>query len=482
MRTPLILAAIPLILAGLPAWSGASEEGRAHLLEVFQTYLGTTEGVVAVDLAGDAYQVTLDVAPLTGQAASGDGHASLSPQVLTLTDQGDGTWGVSQDQSVTLSISVPGQSDMTQNIASQRCEGVFDEALMTFSAYSCDMTGITSVQTVTDPAAGAMTSQTAIEKMTLTMTGKAGSAGGVDATFAASAMGYTGTMAMPGGMEGVPSMPMTFSAESMAQNGAVRGLRPEGFYKTVAWFVAHPSLEAMTVEKARLKPVLQSAMPFFDLVSGEMTVNHLAFSTPMGEASIAELSVTAEASGAVREGKLREAITLSGLTLPAGVLPDWAVPILPQKIRFDAEMRDFDMAAGLSALLDLLDLPPGAEPDDAFDDKVKTAFLPDKTVTIALNPGLVSGEGYELTFAGDMSVSTEMDMPVGKALISLSGIENLQAAIATAPPEEQAQAMMMIGMAQGMAKPGANGELVWEIDASTPGSLSVNGMPMMGGQ
>jgi hypothetical protein len=32
-----------------------------------------------------------------------------------------------------------------------------------------------------------------------------------------------------------------------------------------------------------------------------------------------------------------------------------------------------------------------------------------------------------------------------------------------------------------MAKPGENGSLVWEIDASSPGKLSVNGTPMMGG-
>jgi hypothetical protein len=43
----------------------------------------------------------------------------------------------------------------------------------------------------------------------------------------------------------------------------------------------------------------------------------------------------------------------------------------------------------------------------------------------------------------------------------------------------------MLGMAQGMAQPGVDGALVWEIDASTPGTLLVNGTDMsmmMGGQ
>ena len=43
----------------------------------------------------------------------------------------------------------------------------------------------------------------------------------------------------------------------------------------------------------------------------------------------------------------------------------------------------------------------------------------------------------------------------------------------------------MLGMAQGMAAAGKDGALVWGIDASTPGTVLVNGvdmMAMMGGQ
>jgi hypothetical protein len=74
---------------------------------------------------------------------------------------------------------------------------------------------------------------------------------------------------------------------------------------------------------------------------------------------------------------------------------------------------------------------------------------------------------------------------VGKATVTMTGMEAVMAALQAAPPEVGGQMVPMLGMAQGMASPGDAGALVWEIDASTPGTLLVNGtdlMAMMGGQ
>ena len=131
--------------------------------------------------------------------------------------------------------------------------------------------------------------------------------------------------------------------------------------------------------------------------------------------------------------------------------------------------------------LGLFDLPDGAKPDAAFEGQMMAALLPKGTVTVTLNPGAVTGDGYALTYEGAMVAGPQMPMPTGTAKITLTGIDKLSAALAAAPDNMKAQAMMGIGMAQGMAKPGPNGELVWEIDASKPGSLSVNGTQMMGG-
>ena len=276
-------------------------------------------------------------------------------------------------------------------------------------------------------------------------------------------------------------MPISVTMESLGQTGKMDGMRPDAIYQTLAWFVAHPTTEAKEADKAGLKTILSEGIPFFASMTGDATAKGIAVTTPMGNVGIAEATVTVEANGVVADGKVREAIAISGLTLPEGVIPAWAVPILPKEVSLDFQATDFDLAAAADVALGMFDLPTGTEPDEAFQAKLLAALLPNSTVTIGLNPGAVSGEGYELTYEGSMVAGPDMPMPTGKALITLTGIEALQAALDAAPDDVKGQAMMGVGMAQGMAKPGANGELVWEIDASTPGSLSVNGVPMMGG-
>ena len=480
MNRTALLAVLPLLLSGTAAFSAATEDGAARLVEVFQTYLGATEGVVSVEVDGDDYILTLDAAPLAAMAAEAGGSASLTPLVMTVTDNGDGTWGVVQDQSFSLAVAIPGEMELKEDIGSLTSEGVFDEALMTFSSAKGEMSDIKVVQKISQPGMEDVAVEATIASGTFEMTGVAGATGGVDGTFDVTMTGFNETF-LTAAQEGMPAMPITVTADSIGQIGKMEGLRPDAFYRTLAWFVAHPTTGAKEADKAAFKAILQEGMPFFGKVAADMTLTNVVATTPMGEFGIEEAKVTVEANGLVADGKFREAFALTGLTLPTGVIPEWAVPILPQKISIDFQVTDFDAAAAATVALGLFDLPAGAEPDAAFQSNLLAALMPNKTVTIGLNPGGVSGDGYELTYEGTMVAGPEMPMPTGKALITLTGIDKLQAALDAAPDDIKGQAMMGVGMAQGMAKTDENGALVWEIDASTPGSLSVNGTQMMGG-
>lgn len=480
MNRTALLISIPFVFASGAAFAEASEEGAAHLTEVFQTYLGATEGVVTVEIDGADYIVTLNAEPLATMATEAGGSASLSPIVLTVTDNGDSTWNVSQDQALSLAFSVPGQMDVKEEIGSIKSEGVFDEALMTFSSASGTMSDVKLTEKITDPNAGEVTVEASIASGTFDMTGVANATGGVDGTYSVAMSGFSETFMTPA-QEGMPAMPIAITIESVGQTGKVDGMRPQAIYQTLAWFVAHPTTEAKEADKAGLKSILAEGIPFFATLTGDMTAKNILATTPMGEVGIEEATVTVEANGVVADGKVREAIAISGLTLPAGVIPDWAAPILPKKISLDFQVTDFNAAAAADVALGMFDLPAGTEPDTAFQSNFLAALMPNKAVTIGLNPGAVTGDGYELTYEGSMVAGPEMPVPTGKALITLTGVEKLQAAIAAAPDDVKSQAMMGFGMAQGMAKTDENGALVWEIDASTPGSLSVNGTPMMGG-
>ncbi len=480
MNRTALLAVLPLVFFGTAAFSEATEDGAARLVEVFQTYLGATEGVVSVEVDGDDYILTLATAPLVALATEAGGSASLTPLVMVVTDNGDGTWGVVQDQSFSLTVAIPGEMEMTQDIGSLTFEGVFDETLMAFSSAKGEMSDIKTAQKISQPGMGDVTVESSTASSTFEITGVAGATGGVDSTFDVTLTGYNQTFLTPA-QEGMPAMPISVTVDSIGQTGQIEGMRPDAFYQTLAWFVAHPTSGAQEADKAAFKTILQEGMPFFGKMAADMTLTNLVATTPMGEVGIAELKITVELNGLVADGKFREAFTISGLTLPAGVIPEWAVPILPQKISLDFQVTDFDAAAAAIVALGLFDLPAGAEPDAAFQANLLAALMPNKTVTIGLNPGGLSGDGYELTFEGTMVAGPEMPIPAGKALITLTGIEKLQAALDAAPDDIKGGAMMGVGMAQGMAKTDENGALVWEIDASTPGSLSVNGTQMMGG-
>jgi hypothetical protein len=146
----------------------------------------------------------------------------------------------------------------------------------------------------------------------------------------------------------------------------------------------------------------------------------------------------------------------------------------------DVQVTDFDPAAAITAALSALDQPAGSAMGPEFDATLQAALLPMGAVTITLNPGSLTGAGYALTYEGTMVAGPDTEIPTGKATVTLTGAEALTAALNAAPDDMKAQAMMGFGMAQGMAK--AEGDkLIWEIDAATPGALSVNGMALMGG-
>ena len=472
--------ALPALFAASAACAEpATPEGAAHLTEVFQTYLGTVEGVVTVVPEGETYRLTLDAAPLLAMAPPEAGSFSVSPMVMVLTDNGDGTWGVTQDQALSLSAVLDGQFDIKLDIASLAGEGVYDEAMMAFASSSASYSGVTLVEKITPPGEPPMDVSVTVASGVSETTATANPAGGVDATTTYTAEGLVETFMLPPMGEGMPPMPVSLTVESMEQSGDLTGFLPEAILGLVEWAVAHPSPEAMQADMAGLKAVIEGGIPFFETLTSAGTMTNIAIETPMGPVGIAAATFEVDLNGVVAEGLFREAFTLSGLTLPEGMLPPWSLPLLPTDLALDVSVTGYDLAAPAAIMMALFDMPPGSEPDPAMQDAALAALLPTGSVEITLAPGSVTGAGYELTDEGAMTAGP-MAMPAGSATVTLTGIDAIMAALNAAPDDVKGQTLPMIGMAQGMATPGPAGELVWEIDATTPGSLLINGMDMMG--
>lgn len=475
----LALALVPFLFASAALANPATPEGADHLAQVFQTYLGAGAEVISVVAQGDVYDLTLDVRSLIALGQDAGLTGTVTPIGMKLGDNGDGTWAVTLDQPISIDLSMPKSFDIKEEIASLSFAGTFDETLMGFTKSNSTFSGMTLVETIYPPdSTPPQTVQASIESGTLDSTGAAASTGGMDFSATLTTLGLSETMTTPA-IEGEPAMPITLKAESLSET--LRGSQFMGaeMLQVAAWLAAHPDPTSQEADQAGLKAIFLAAMPFFGNLQADGKVSMLSVDTPMGAVGVQEMSFSVDMNGAVAQGKFREGFSLSGVTLPAGLVPDWAAPLVPQSMTLDVQVTDFDPAAAVTAALSALDLPSATATGPEFDAKLQAALLPKGTVTITLNPGAVTGAGFALTYEGTMVIGADMEAPTGTATVTLTGADAVTAVLNAAPDDMKAEAMMGFGMAQGMAK--AEGDkLVWQIDAPSPGALSINGMALTG--
>lgn len=486
-----------LLLALAPvsaAWAvPATDEGAARLTGVLQTYLGATKGVVSVTPQGDSYTLKIDPAPLLSQMPGDTAQVTVSPLTYQLTDNGDGSWGVTEDQTLSWSVIAPKAFEQKGSTRLQST-GTWDESLKGFREQKAVMTDyvIDSVQygpaetlgpdgQPVTPAPDAEPQVISRDHQTtarteMSLTGTAGKAGGVD-----QAMQFTATdltqrqeiMVMPG------SAPMLVqvSAPGYDGKGTMTGTRSDGMLSLLAWFVAHPSEAQIKGAQDGLRDRLAAAMPLWDDMNVEMAIRDMKITSPVGEFGLASASIGVGLSGATSDGRFAEKLVLSGLTVPSGVLPDWAVPILPQEVSLDFAASDFDLAAPAKLLIEGFDLTAEDPLAKLTPDTMLPALLPNGKAALKLAPSQIKGEGYQIDYRGDMAVGPGT-APVGAALIEAQGLDKVEAALAAAPPEQAGQPLMMLRMARAMSKPGDGGNAVWDIQMPEGGQITVNGQPM----
>lgn len=478
-----LLLSTAFAMPGAAFAEAATQAGADELTTLFQTYLGTTPGVVTVAPEGETYGVKLDLAALFAKVPVEGFEAAMTPIRLTLTDNGDGTWAYAVDQPLSLTYAVPGDVAMKAKTSygSLKVTGLFDESLGDSTTIRVETADIASEQVQTQPGVGDIVTKTLTKSAVMEGGAKAGAAG-VDGVWRQTMSGMSIETMIPG----PEPLPITAEVADGALDLTMTGYDPKDLYSLLAWFIAHPGEEAIKADKTGLKAEIDKTLPVFANLAMTGGYRSLTVDTPVGLFAASEIAVAVDMNGAVPDGKFREAISFTGFTMPEGLVPPFAQTLVPSEFSIDFAATGFDAAAPAALALGLLDLPDGTEPSPEFGGQMLSAFLPDGTVDITLAPGGVTAPDYRLTYEGAMTAGPAMPMPVGTAKVTLVGMEAIQKALQSAPPEMgMGQAMMGLGMAGGMAKPGAEGELVWEVEMTEAGAILVNGVDMqqmMGGQ
>lgn len=477
------LAFICFVSAGTPGLAAAATAEEAQRLTgVFQTYLGQEPGVVTVTPAGEAYDVKIDLTPLIAKIKQPNFSAEISPVIMKLTDQGGGMWLVTQDSPLSYSAKIPGQLDMIVKIGAMKSSAVFDQNVSAFTSSTYDIADVVVDETVTTPEAMTMRVAYNVKAMHYETTSTAAGVDVLDTTFHAAMSGLAETIGIPATPPGGQPVDITVTAETGTQDGTIKGMKAQAIYRLIAWFVAHPSEEAIKANQSELKSLVGAGLPLFENITATGALQNLSVTTPVGPVGIANLGFDVGMNGVVADGMLHEGFRADGLTLPPGLVPPFAADLVPQSFALDFKVSDFNLADPAGMLLDMIDLNVARPTTPEENLKLLTALLPKGAVQISMGPSKVTSKVYDVDFEGSMTAGP-VGVPLGAAMIRAKGLDDVMKALQAAPPEMVGQAIPAIIAAKGMAKTEADGSLSWKIENTISGTVLVNGIDVskMGG-
>jgi hypothetical protein len=261
----------------------------------------------------------------------------------------------------------------------------------------------------------------------------------------------------------------------------IKGLKLQAVKSMVAWAVANAGSQDLKGREAEVRKLFSDALPFFNSLTTDMTLDNVSVETPMGPFGVSRVTARIAGNGAVATGEFVEAVTLEGLNLPPGLVPPFATDLVPQKLAIDFKLSDYNLAEAAKVFINEFN-PDNDQQTPEFDAKMQAAIIPGGSVTIATEATAATSKLYDLSVSGSMKAGPAAE-PTGKATIRLKGIDEVVKALQAAPPEMgMTQAVGGILMAKGFGK-ADGGALVWEIDASQAGTVLVNGIDLtkMGG-
>lgn len=468
------------------AWAApATEAEAARLTGVFQTYLGQVDGAVTITPDGESYAVVVDpgayvdlasaLAPDAETAAMLDAVA-LDAFAYQLTDLGGGKWSMTQDQPWSMNLAVDGVLAMSFNFAQVTFDGVWDEGLLAFESFSSTMVDTTTRTVMMGPEGEIMQDDTqSTDLIEYTGTSTAG-ANGVDSTVSMVARGVRQTTALQG--LGAP-MSIEIAADGYTSDTTVTGFQNAPMYALFAQAVA--AIESGAPDPMALQEVLRETLrdlvPIFENINGDVEMQNLSVSTPFGSGTIASISGVTDMNGLVEDGKLDMQLTLSGLAVDSPQIPPFLLPLIPTDMTVDVRLSQFNLNTPALTLINAFDIAKPEPLDDMVLFQTIPQLLPRGVFGVDLGPSSVTSGVYGLSAEGGVTVGLT-GVTQGQAQVRLDGIDTLIPALDALPPEMAQNIRPPLAMAQGMARVGDDGALLWDVEINLPNALTINGVPM----
>ncbi len=479
MRLSCLLLSTSVLLVSSNISSAATQDEADAVKASIEKFVGATPGVVSVKPEADGFKLILDAAPLISKINQPGVSAAAAPVHLKIKSLGNGKWQFENNEPWSLTVKSGNEIAFDYKIGNLNQSGLWDESLGGIAELKFEARDYSVFQNIIDPRMNARNStKTRLPAMTGALTGTLSPNGGVDLVANYVMKNYFAETEVTPQSGGQPFR-FSYNVTAMDYKSSAKAFRQMELSGLLSWFIAHPSIEAIRADQNSLKPLLVAALPLFENLSGEIAAKTVAIKTTLGDAKLDKITALVDINGLHKDGRFRESIEFEGLKLPDSILPPWSVKLMPKQSKIDFSVTGFDAETVSKMAIESFDLSKQPPIPAETTTKIVQAIAPNGTLTVFLNPSVISSQLYALHVDGELKVSLAGQMPTGKATLRLNGfdrtIKTMQDAAASEPSVQQVIGALLA--AKGFSK-SAGDDLVWVIESSGAGQILVNGVDL----
>ena len=483
-RHTLVCLSAAAALATAPALAAdATPEGAAKLIQTLQKYVGTPAAgepsSVTVTPKGQDYQLVFDIQRLMKPLEVTGLRLDSTPMNFVLTEQADGTWRVVSDSYPHLNIHVPPDQVMDFSMEGYKSDGIFDPRTAAFRSGRHSMEKMTAKTT----APGVTQLQT-YGPSRLELTGTAVGVDAVSVAFRQSGQNYVqeAAFAVPGkdGKPAAPAANLTIKAASFELGVSADAVRNTKIMELWAYFVAHPSMQAITDSQADLKALLRDCGPVFEKLTESFSASGVSVAGPTGTVSFKDAAFALDIGGISSSGTVGLSLKSTGLTIPPPMIPAWGPAFVPSLIDLAPRVTGLNFAAAAREAVEDFDLHKAIVLTGAETTKIAFLLAPGGSFKVSLPPGRLTSSLLDIQMDGELDVT--VPKASGKLNVHAKGLDAALEALKAVMGSDKsaAQAFGGLTIAKALAKPDADGGLQWVLEMTPDGRRTVNGTPMGG--
>jgi hypothetical protein len=476
-----LLGAVAMLSPPSALAEGATSEGAKALAQSLTPYFGQSafdRGLITVKPKGEAYDLGFDLQGIVDGFGLPKGILQIDALSLRAAPLPDGTWKVDCDNFPKLVFGVPmspkGDLGVSMSSSGRMFEGIYDPKLAAFLSSTDKLAALDfKLRTPDSDIAAAVTDMDVSSQARGLPDGSV--SGKVQETLHRTRETITEKPSTFGNPQSTP-LTVSYDVGAISYDVSFEAMRAKEFLDLAAFFVAHQGLQEIIAHQDELKNKALSVFPLFRSLDATAKVEEAALDTPQGRVGAKSIVQTFHQTGLTAQAATEIGVIIDGLSMPSGLIPAWASPLVPTAIDIDVKFQMNDLDKIAHAAVANIDLRPNQSPDLSKLAIIETMVMSSEP-KLTLAPGHISAPGLELYYHGDMAL---LPRPAGTLTLEAEGLDNALARLqdaAKSNPDLQ-KAVLGLNVAKGLAKPGAQGRSVWVIAYGADGAVSVNGQKM----